>query len=288
MDSSDAVVAFQAKEIRKIWNNDEWWFSVLDIISSLTGTKYPKGYWYSMKTKEFKESGSDLSLFCQPLSVKEGDIEEDYANTEGMFRIIQTIPSKKAEPFKRWLARLGYERIKEIEDPELAQKRMEEIYKLKGYSDGWITRRLRETDIRDELTDEWDKRGVKTNRGYAILTSEISKSIFGMTPKEYKEFKGLKEENLRDHMTDMELILMMLGEASAAKITKVRNAQGFFENRLAVEEGGKVAAAARKELEKVTGERVAIGEKTTVTEKSLDAPEKQKVIPYKKPLEEKA
>jgi DNA-damage-inducible protein D len=277
MEPTDAVVAFQAMGIRKVWHQEEWWFSVLDIISSLTGTKYPKGYWYSMRKKEFKDSGSDLSVFCQLLSIKEGEPLEDYANTEGMFRIIQAIPSKKAEPFKRWLARLGYERIKEIENPELAQKRMKEIYKAKGYSDGWIARRTREIDIRDELTDEWDKRGVKTDRGYAILTADISKAIFGMTPKEYKVFKGLKDENLRDHMTDMELILMMLGEASATKIARTKNAQGFFENRLAVEEGGKVAALARKELEKVTGERVAAGGK------AIEAPEKQKAIPYKKP-----
>jgi DNA-damage-inducible protein D len=284
MDSSDAVVAFQAKGIKKVWHNEEWWFSVEDIISALTGTKYPKGYWYRIRTKEFKECASDLSSFCQELKSVDDpeELPSDYANTEGIFRIIQSIPSRKAEPFKRWLAQIGYDRIKEIENPELAQKRIREIYKMKGYPDSWVDKRLGENHVRVELTDEWDKRGIKTDRGYAILTSEISKATFGMTPKEYKELKGIKDENLRDNMTDLELIFMMLSEASTAKIAKTRDAKGFFANRLAAVEGGKVASLARKELERITGENVAS------PENFLKAPEDKKEIAYKKIEEEKA
>ena len=203
--------------------------------------------------------------------------ETDCANTEGIFRIIQSIPSPKAEPMKLWLAKVGYERIQEIQDPELAQKRMKEIYKAKGYSDDWIEKRVRGIAIRDELTDEWSKRGVKNDKEFAILTAEISKAAFGMTPTEYKEFKGLKTENLRDHMNDLELIFNMLGEASTTKIAKNKNAQGFVENKDAAAQGGAVAGVARKELEQRSGEKVA------TPENYLDAPEKEK----RKQLKEK-
>ena len=173
-----------------------------------------------------------------------------------MFRIIQSIPSPKAEPFKQWLAQVGYERVEEIQNPELAQKRMKEIYKAKGYSDDWIEKRVRGIAIRDELTDEWKKRDVKEGKEFAILTSEISKATFGMTPNEYKEFKGLKKENLRDHMDDLELIFTMLGEASTTRIANGRNAQGFIENKGAAEKGGKIAGNARKNLEIESGSNV--------------------------------
>ena len=182
------------------------------------------------------------------------------ANTEGLFRLIQSIPSPKAEPFKRWLAKVGYERIQEIEDPELATKRTRALYKAKGYSDDWIEKRMRSIAIRDELTDEWKKRGVKEQREYAILTAEISKATFGLTPSQYAEFKRLKRENLRDHMTDLELIFSMLGEAATTEITRTRDAQGFPQNKQAARDGGTVAGNARRELEKKSGRKVVTSE----------------------------
>ena len=181
-------------------------------------------------------------------------------NTEGMFRLIQSIPSPKAEPFKRWLARVGYERVQEIEDPELATKRTRALYKAKGYSDDWIEKRMRSIAIRDELTDEWKKRGVKEQKEYAILTAEISKAAFGLTPTEYAELKKLKRENLRDHMTDLELIFSMLGEASTTEIARNRDAQGFAQNEQAAHEGGSVAGNARRDLEKKSGRKVVTNE----------------------------
>ena len=181
----------------------------------------------------------------------------DVANTENLFRIIQSIPSPKAEPFKRWLARVGYERVQEIEDPELAIKRTKALYKAKGYSDNWIEKRMRGIAIREELTDEWEKRKIKEQREYAILTAEISKAAFGMTPSEYKKFKGLKKENLRDHFNDLELIFSMLGEAATTEITRNKDAQGFDENKDAAQRGGKISGDARKELEKESGKKVS-------------------------------
>lgn len=182
--------------------------------------------------------------------------ETDCANTEGIFRIIQSIPSPKAEPFKRWLAKVGYERVKEIEDPELATKRTRTLYKLKGYNNAWIEKRLRGIAVREELTDEWQKRDINKQREFAILTAEISKATFGMIPSEYKKFKGLNRENLRDHMDDLELIFSMLGEASTTKIARAKDAQGFIENRSAAKKGGKIAGDARKNLEIAAGEKV--------------------------------
>jgi hypothetical protein len=196
----------------------------------------------------------------------------DCANTEILFRIIQTIPSPKAEPFKRWLAKVGYERIQEIEDPELAMKRMRAIYKAKGYSEEWVEKRVRGIAVREELTDEWNKRGIKDQQEYAILTAEISKAAFGMTPSEYKEYKGLNRQNLRDHMTDLELIFSMLGEASTTKIARSRNAQGFDPNKQAAVEGGSVAGNARKDLEQKSGD-------TVVSPKNyLTIPQKKKIL----------
>ena len=182
------------------------------------------------------------------------------ANTEGLFRIIQSVPSLKAEPFKRWLAKVGYERIQEIEDPELATKRTRALYKAKGYSDDWIEKRMRAIAIRDELTDEWKKRGVKEQREYAILTAEISKATFGLTPSEYAGFKRLKRENLRDHMNDLELIFSMLGEAATTEIARTKDTQGFPQNKEAAHQGGSVAGNARRELERKSGRKVVTKE----------------------------
>jgi DNA-damage-inducible protein D len=278
MESKDAMVVFQGKNIRRVWHDDEWWFSVVDIVGALTDSVDSKDYWYRLKKRESESSGTELSTFCRQLKLPSADgkyYETDCANTEGLFRIIQSIPSPKAEPFKLWLAKVGYERIQEIENPELAQKRMKEIYKLKGYSEEWIEKRVRGIAIRDELTGEWSKRGVKTDIEYAILTSEISKATFGLTPKEYKDLKKLKNENLRDHMTDMELIFSMLGEASTTAIARGKEAKGFFENRIAAEEGGKIAGNARKALEQKSGEKIV------TSENYFDAPENLKRLKHK-------
>ena len=203
----------------------------------------------------------------------------DCVNTENAFRLIQSIPSKKAEPFKRWLARVGYEHIQEIENPELAQKRTRELYRAKGYSDEWIEKRMRGIAVRDELVEEWDKRGVETSIEYAILTSEISKATFGLTPKEYMDLKNLKREGLRDHMTDLELIFTMLGEASTTEIARNKDAQGFPENKVAAQKGGTIAGEARTKLEGESGRSVI------TDENYLDKPEAVKRIERRKRLE---
>ena len=220
-DSDKALVVFQGKKIRRTWFNEEWWFAAVDIVEVLTDSKDPNGYLKDMRRRDegFSEGWGQIAT---PLLIdtKGGKQRVNCVSTKGAFRLIQSIPSKKAEPFKQWLAQVGYERVQEIENPELAQKRMKEIYKQKGYSDDWIEKRVRGIAIRDELTDEWKKRNVKTEPEFAILTAEISKAIFGMTPSEYKKFKGLKRENLRDHMNDLELIFSMLGERISTEITR--------------------------------------------------------------------
>jgi len=273
MDKHDALVVFQDKKIRRIWHNDEWFFSVIDVVSALTESKDPNDYWYRIKKREQEYSETELSTFCRQLKLSSPDgkyYETDCANTKSLFRIIQSIPSKKAEPFKLWLAQVGHERIQEIDNPELAQKRMKDLYKLKGYSKEWIEKRVRGIVIRQELTDEWKQRGIEENKDFAILTNEISKATFGKTVEEYKEFKGLKKENLRDHMGDLELIFTMLGEASTTKIAKGKNTQGFIENKDAAKKGGKIAGSARKNLE------IESGEKVSTIENYLDEPEQQK------------
>ncbi len=253
------IAVFKGKEVRKAIHNNEWWFSVIDIIEVLTDTDRPRKYWSDLKSKIKKEGYVEVSDKIGQLKLKSPDgksRETDCANTETIFRIIQSVPSPKAEPFKRWLAKVGYERIEEIEDPELAMKRMRAIYKAKGYSEEWIEKRVRGIAVREELTDEWNKRGVKDQQEYAILTAEISKAAFGMTPCEYKKYKGLNRQNLRDHMTDLELIFSMLGEASTTKIARSRDTQGFDSNKQAAIEGGSVAGNARKELEQKSGDKV--------------------------------
>lgn len=256
---STKIAVFKGREIRRVLEGNEWLFSVVDIIAALTDSDKPRDYWYRMKKREKESSGVELSTLCRQLKIEASDGKKyltELVNTENAFRIIQSIPSPKAEPFKRWLARVGYERIQEIENPELATKRTRAIYKAKGYSDDWIEKRMRGIAIREELTDEWKKRGVENEPEYAILTAEISKATFGLTPSQYKRLKGLKRENLRDHMNDLELIFSMLGEAATAEITRNRDAQGFTENKQAAVEGGEVAGKARNDLEIKTGRRV--------------------------------
>ncbi len=258
MKQSNGLVVFQSSKIRRTWHNEEWWFSVVDIVEVLTESGRARKYWSDLK-KRLNEEGFELSEKIGQLKLKSSDGKfyvTDCAKTESMFRIIQSIPSRKAEPFKRWLAKVGYDRVQEIENPELAQKRMKELFKSKGYSDDWIEKRVRGIAIRDELTDEWDKRGIKTKREYSMLTAEISKATFGLTLGEYQKLKGLKRQNLRDHMDDLELIFTMLSEASTTKIARKKDALGFDKNKSAAKEGGTVAGVARKELEKRSGEKV--------------------------------
>jgi hypothetical protein len=248
---------FQRQEIRRTIHNDEWWFVVVDVVAALTDAANPTDYLNKIRRRD-PELAKGYGQIVHPLLFQTtgGPQNLNCANTEGLFRIIQSIPSPKAEPFKRWLAKVGYERIQEIENPELAAKRTRAIYKAKGYSDDWIEKRMRSIAIRDELTDEWQKRGVKEQREYAILTAEISKATFGLTPGQYAEFKRLKRENLRDHMTDLELIFSMLGEAATTEIARNRGAQGFPQNKHAARSGGSVAGNARRELEKKSGRKV--------------------------------
>lgn len=266
-DTSTKLAIFQKKEIRKIIHTNEWWFVINDVISALTDSADPAQYFKRMKSRdsELKKLAEQGGVqFVPPLQLEfetKGGMQKMYCwNTEGIFRLIQSIPSPKAEPFKRWLAKVGYERVQEIEDPELATKRTRVLYKAKGYSDDWIEKRIRGIAIREELTDEWQKRGAKNNREYAILTAEISKATFGMTPSEYKEFKRLKHENLRDHMTDLELIFSMLGERATTEISQTKDSQGMSDLRTDSKEGGKIAGDAKKALEKKTGKDVSTSE----------------------------
>ncbi|MEO7297855.1 MAG: Bro-N domain-containing protein [Verrucomicrobiota bacterium] len=260
------IALFQRKEIRRLIHNNEWWFVVIDVIAALTDSANPKGYFTDMRRRDpqlseaLKGGGNLPPPFGLEFDTAGGRQMLQCWNTEGIFRLIQSIPSPKAEPFKRWLARIGYERMQEIEDPELATKRTRALFKAKGYSDDWIEKRMRSIAIRDELTDEWKKRGVKEQREYSILTAEISKATFGLTPTEYAQFKRLKRENLRDHMTDLELIFSMLGEAATTEIARNRDAQGFPQNKKVAHDGGAVAGNARRELEKKSGRKVVTNE----------------------------
>ncbi len=267
------LAIFKGKEIRRTIFNNEWWFVVEDVVVSLTGSVQPKGYIKDM-IRRYVELAKGWGQIATPLSVDTmgGKQKLNCANTEGMFRIVQSIPSPKAEPFKLWLAKVGYERVQEIEDPELATKRAKAIYKAKGYDDVWIEKRMRGIAIREELTDEWGERKVKEDKEYAILTAEISKATFGMTPSEYKNHKGLERENLRDHMTDLELIFSMLGEAATTEIARSTDAQGFDENKKVSKKGGDIAGGARKNLEKESGKSVAS------KENYLDVPQSVKRI----------
>jgi hypothetical protein len=277
------ISLFEEKQVRRAWNAAEnrWYFSVDDVVLALTDSANVKDYIKKLRKRD-PELDSYWGTNCPPVEMIAADGKRrkiKAAHTEALLRIIQSIPSPKAEPFKLWLAKVGYERLEEIENPELAAKRMREIYEQKGYSEEWIEKRLRGIAVRDELTDEWKKRGVKQGKEFAILTAEISKATFGMTPSEYKEFKALSnpKENLRDHMTDLELIFTMLGEASTTEIAKKRNALGFPENKKAAKDGGSVAGKARLDLEKQSGKRISTPENFKAR------PEAAKRIARKKP-----
>lgn len=256
------IKLFEEKNVRSAFNEQEekWYFSIVDVVAVLTESPNPQVYWRVLKKRLIAE-GNQTVTNCNGLKMLAIDGKmriTDVADTEQLLRLIQSIPSPKAEPFKQWLAQVGAERITEIENPELAQARIRATYKAKGYSDEWIEKRIRGILVRDELTNEWNQRGVKEGKEYSILTAEISKATFGIAPSEYKNLKGLTKssENLRDHMTDLELIFTMLGEASTTEIAKNKNAQGFIENHKAAKAGGSVAGNARKELEKKSGAKI--------------------------------
>ena len=259
--NSDAIQLFEDKKIRTAWDEEqeEWYFSIVDVIAVLTGTENPRRYWSDLKRKLKKEGAVELYEKIVQLKMLSSDgkkYKTDVANTEQLLRIIQSIPSPKAEPFKAWLAMVGRERIEETIDPEQAIVRALETYLKKGYSEEWVHQRLLAIRIRNELTDEWKKRGVAKGKEYAILTDEISRAWSGMTTRQYKKLKGLKKENLRDNMSDLELVLTMLAEASTTDISKVSNPQGFSENQDVARRGGKVAGIARQALEAETGKPV--------------------------------
>ena len=254
------IKLFESKQIRTVWNehDQKWYFSIQDVVQLLTDTKDVKDYIKKMKKRD-AELNSNWGTICPLVEMTASDGKKrkvQAANAQGLLRIIQSIPSPKAEPFKRWLAKVGSERLEEIENPELATQRTRELYKAKGYPDDWIEKRMRSIAIREELTEEWKTRGVKEQIEYAILTSEISKATFGLTPSEYKKMKGLKSQNLRDHMNDLELIFSMLGEASTTAIVKTKNPKGFVQNKVVAKQGGKIAGDARKALELKTGKKV--------------------------------
>lgn len=259
----NSIKLFQSAKIRSVWNEEEqqWYFSVVDIVGALSNASVPKRYWSDLKRKLKSEGASETYEKIVRLKMQADDGKmrlTDAANTKIILRIIQSIPSPKAEPFKQWLAQVGSERIAEIEDPELAQTRMREIYRAKGYSEEWIARRERGIAVRDTLTDEWKKRGIKEGKEYAILTAEISKAAFGITPSQHKKLKDLNRpsENLRDHMTDLELLFTALGEASTTEIAKTHDAYGMTQNVSAARAGGKIAGDARAALEAKTGHKV--------------------------------
>lgn len=254
------IKLFESKQIRTVWNefDQKWYFSVQDVVQLLSDTTDVKDYIKKMKKRDV-ELNSNWGTICPLLEMIAADGKKrkvQAANAQGLLRIIQSIPSPKAEPFKLWLAKVGSERLEEIENPELATQRTRELYKAKGYPDDWIEKRMRGIAIREELTEEWKIRGVREQLKYAILTAEISKATFGLTPSEYKKIKGLKSQNLRDHMTDLELIFSMLGEASTTAIVKTKNPKGFVQNKTVAKQGGTIAGDARKALELKTGEKI--------------------------------
>lgn len=260
MTKEKAIKLFQDQKVRVLWNNEQekWYFSIVDVIKILTESKNPRKYWSVLKTRLKKEE-SQLATNCSQLKMEASDgkfYKTDVADTEQVLRLIQSIPSPKAEPFKLWLAKVGYERIEETEDPELAFERAMETYLKKGYSKEWINQRLKSIEVRKELTDEWDTRGVKKGLEYAILSDEITKAWTGYTTKGYKKLKGLKKENLRDNMSNLELVLNMLAEATTAEISKKKEPKTFPESKTIAKQGGTIAGNTRKEIEEKTGESV--------------------------------
>ena len=275
MDETTKIAIFKGQKVRKTIHNNEWWFVVEDAVLALIDSSDPKQYVSRMKQRD-SELNKGWVQIVHTLSVKtEGGTQRmNCANTEGIFRIIQSIPSPKAEPFKRWLAKVGYERVQEIEDPELATKRTRALYKAKGYSDDWIEKRMRGIAIREELTDEWQKRGAKLQKDYEILTAEISKATFGITPSQYKKLKGLKRENLRDHMGDFELIFTMLGERATTEIHRTEDSQGIPKLKKDAKEGGDIAGVAQRKLEKRLGRSVVSNKNFLPARKHKKLPDK--------------
>lgn len=254
------IKLFQSQEIRSHWDadNEQWYFSVIDVVGALTKSANPRKYWSVLKTR-LKKEGSQLATNCSQLKMLSSDGKSyltDVANTETLLRLIQSIPSPMAEPFKLWLAQVGYERLEENEDPELTIDRALETYLAKGYTKEWINQRLKSIEVRKELTDEWEKRGVNKGQEFAILTDEITRAWTGMTTKEYKQHKSLKKENLRDNMTNLELVLNMLAEATTAEISKEKIPKNFVANKTIARQGGEVAGNARKDIEAKTGKKV--------------------------------
>ena len=269
MQGKTAIKLFEQKQVRSIWNEDEekWYFSVIDVIEILTGSARPRKYWSDLKNK-LKIEGSELSEKIGQLKMQAEDGKmriTDIADTEQLFRLIQSIPSPKAEPFKLWIAKVARERIDEIEDPEIGIDRLMETYLKKGYSKDWINQRLKSIEVRKELTDEWDNRGVKKGQEYAILTDEITQAWSGLTVKKYKKYKDLKKENLRDNMTNLELVLNMLAEATTTEISKEKKPKNFEENKTIAKQGGTIAGNTRKEIEEKTGKKIV----STISAKKL-------------------
>ncbi len=266
------IKLFESKQIRAVWNeaDEKWYFVIADVVQVLTDTPNPTDYLKKMRKRDLLLS-EGWGQIVTPLSVDTagGKQKLNCADAKGLLRIIQSIPSPKAEPFKQWLAQVGSDRLDEIENPELATQRTRELYKAKGYPDDWIEKRMRSIAIREELTGEWKNRGVREKIEYAILTAEISKATFGITPSEYKKVKRLKSQNLRDHMTDLELIFSMLGEASTTAIIKTKKPKGFVQNKVVAKQGGKIAGDARKALELKTGEKV-VSDKNYLAETKKD------------------
>ncbi len=261
MTKETSIKLFESKKIRVHWDerNEKWYFSVIDIIETLTGSNNPRRYWSDLKRKLSKEGFSQLYEIIVQLKLESSDgkmYATDCADTEGLLRIIQSIPSPKAEPFKVWLAKVGYERIEETEDPEKAFDRAMETYLKKGYSKNWINQRLKSIEVRKEMTDEWNNRGVKKGQEYAILTDEITKAWSGFSIKQYKNFKNLKKENLRDNMNNLELVLNMLAEATTTEISKEKKPKTFTENKIIAKQGGTIAGNTRREIEDKTGKNV--------------------------------
>jgi len=256
-----AVAIFEGKKIRRHWDEREekWYFSIVDIIEVLTDSINPRDYWYKMKIRVKNEDGLELSTICRQLKLEASDGKKyltDVTDTESIFRIIQSIPSPKAEPFKQWLARVGYERVEETEDPEIAIQRAMATYLKKGYSKEWVDLRLKTIEIRKDLTNEWSNRGIKTNDQFAILTDDITFAWAGIKTREYKKFKNLKKENLRDNMSNLELVLNMLAETATTEISKKKKPKTFPKNRRVAHEGGSVAGNARRDIEAITGKKV--------------------------------
>ena len=273
MDKGTKIILFKNSEIRYIWDEEiqEYYFSVIDVVGALSESKNPRDYWYRLKKREM-ENGVDLSTNCRQLKLKANDgklRKTDVATKKQLFRIIQSIPSPNAEPFKQWLAQIGSDRIDEIADPEIAIERAISTYRKKGYSEDWITQRIRSIEVRKDLTAEWNRSGVEEGLEYAILTDEISKSSFGITTGEHKKVKGLRKESLRDNMTNAELVINMLGELATTEISKVENPEGFKESKSVAIDGGTIAGNARKELEARTGKKV-VSSKNAKNPKLLD------------------